>query len=426
MNMEAKISLREWTKENKVWEPQTWRIFLEDYLVPFYKQAYDLSSLYKFLGSEKVCGKPSLSDIEDEMLRDKIRVTIHGGVGLDKDHNLSFAKFMYDNFGICAEDVPSFEESIEHYESWGDGIRVNISRNSWINSIPIEDLTNELRHLVHGFCGKLNIKLSEIGIQESYLNPPIDTIEPNTLLPQAGEKSEKLVSLINEFRQRAMDLSIGVNPLTTFVFYSRTIPLIMLEGFIECDMDQVINLANFLGLTAYSMVDQGSISLPTKSPDKVILLQRGTHSAYNDGLSTERIGGLQGYLEKIDPAIKIVRENMLKQTIDQTHITFEPWEDYEAIFSFLRDIPKEKYNFTLNLGVKNGKIIGLDIYPCYVTATNLPRKIWLADFLIKIFPVISAGMIIIDHYNRAAINELKFHPFAKEWIDKVIRNGGKI
>ena len=115
----------------------------------------------------------------------------------------------------------------------------------------------------------MNIKLSEISIQESYPYPPSEAIEPYTLLPQVGEKPEKLVSLMNEFKQKALDLSIGCNPFMTFVFYTRTIPLLVLMEFLECDIDKVTKLANFLGLKAYSIIDQREVSLPTKSPDKV-------------------------------------------------------------------------------------------------------------------------------------------------------------
>jgi len=143
--MSMETSLREWAKENKVWEPKNWRTFLEKDLVPLYRQAYILNTLYEFLKSEKICGKPSLVDIEDEMLRNKIKVAIYGGVDPNKDLNMSFAKFMYDNFGICAENAPSFEESIKHYENWGDGIKVSVNPNSWINSIPIGNLVDKLR-----------------------------------------------------------------------------------------------------------------------------------------------------------------------------------------------------------------------------------------------------------------------------------------
>ena len=165
MNREIKMSLREWAKENEIWDPKTWKIFLEKDLVPFYKQAYTMNTLYEFLKSEKICGKSSLADIEDETLKNKIRVAIYGGVEPNKDFNTSFAKFMYDNFGICAENAPSFEESIKHYESWGDGIKVSVNPNSWIDSIPIGKLVDKLRDLIHwNLCRELGIKLTEIGI----------------------------------------------------------------------------------------------------------------------------------------------------------------------------------------------------------------------------------------------------------------------
>ena len=404
-----KISLREWAKENKVWEPKTWRTFLEKDLVPFYKQAYILNALYGFLKSEKICGKTSLADIEDETLKNKIRVAIYGGVEPNKDFSTSFAKFMYDNFGICAEDVSSFEESIKHYETWGDGIKVSINSNSWINSIPIGKLVNELRSLIGDFCEKIDIKLSEIGIQESYPYAPTELIEPDTLLPQPEEKPEKLINLINEFKQNALDLSIGYNPFMTFIFYIRTIPLLALMEFLECDVDKITKLANFLELKAYSMIDQQEVNLPTKSPEKVILIWKRS-SLF------EQLLELQKYLENVDPTIKEVHENMIKQAIDQIHITFEPWKDYEPIFSFLNDALRDR-NWC-SLGVKNGRIVELS---SHYKEIELPSKIWLRDFLIKISPIISAGIASLSY----SMTQLEFHPLAREWIKKVIENEGK-
>jgi len=417
-NINMRTSLREWAKENKIWEPKTWRLFLEKDLVSFYKQAYKLNALFKFLKSEKICGKSSLADIEDETLKNKIRVAIYGGVEPNKDFNTSFAKFMYDNFGICAEKAPSFEESIKHYESWGDGIKVSVNPNSWIDSIPIGKLVDELKSLIQRFCDKLNIKLSEIGIQESYPYLPLETIEPDTLLPQPGEKPEKLIKLINEFKQKALDLSIGVNPFTTFVFYARTMPLRVLMEYLECDINKVTKLANFLGLKAYSMIDQREVSLPTKSPDKVILIwEKGTISRkYYYPSFFEQLLELQSYLEKVDPTIKQVHENMIKEAISQIHINFEPWEDYKPIFSFLSETPKDR-NW-INLDVENGRIVKLR---SYYREIELPSKIWLRDFLIKISPIVSAGMVGFSY----SMTQLEFHPFAKEWIDKVMENEGK-
>jgi len=402
-------SLREWVKENKVWKPENWRTFLEKDLAPLYRQAYTLNTLYEFLKSEKICGKSSLADIEDKILRNKIRVTIYGGVEPNKDLNMSFAKFMYDNFGICAENAPSFEESIEHYKQWGDGVKVSVHQNSWINSIPIESLLDKLRTLINwNLCRELGINLSDIGIQESYPYPPRELIEPETLLPQPSEKPEKLVSLLNDFKQRALDLSIGVNPFTTFVFYSRTIPLLALMEFLQCDMNKVTKLADFLGLKGYSMIDQREVSLPTKSPDKVILL-------LTDNSLSHRLLELQSFLRRVDPTIDEIYENMIKEAINQIHVTFEPWKIYEPIFSILSEVLKDRNWCILN--VENGKIVTIRTYG----EIELPSKIWLRDFLIRFSPIVSAGIVRFSY----TMTHLEFHPFAKEWIDKVIENEGK-
>jgi len=241
--MSIMTSLREWAIKNEIWKLKSWRVFLEKDLVPFYKIAWTLNEFYNFLKSDKICGKSALADIEDEKLRNKIRVAIYGGVEQDLEN--SFAKFMFEHFGICAQNAPSFEESIEHYRAWGDGVKISVNPHSWINSIPIDKLVDKLSDLIKWrLCEKLGVTLSEIGIQDSYPYRPIDEIDINTLLPEPGEEPKELISLINEFRQRAVDLAIGRNPFTTFVYYVRTIPLLALMGFLECDINDI--LQNYL------------------------------------------------------------------------------------------------------------------------------------------------------------------------------------
>ena len=125
----------------------------------------------------------------------------------------------------------------------------------------------------------------------------------------------------------------------------------------------------------------------------------------------------QSYLEKVDPIIRQARENLIKQAIDQIHITFEPWKDYEPIFSFLNEILKDR-NW-ISLDVKNGRIVKLR---SYYREIELPNKIWLRDFLIKISPIVSAGMVRFSY----SMTQLEFHPLTREWIEKVIENEGKI
>ena len=226
MDAEGKRSLRDWARENEVWEPETWKSFLKEDLAQFYECAFVLNSLHEFLKSEKICGKSSLADIKDETMRDKIRTAVYGGVDADSNLNRSFAKFMYETFGVCANDAPSFKESIKQYGSMGDSIKVSVNPDSLMGSVPIKGLVDTLDGLIRNkLCDELGIELAEIGLQADYPCRPITVTEPATLLPQSDGSPKELVSLINNFRQKGMDMSIGVNPFTTFVSYAQTIPL---------------------------------------------------------------------------------------------------------------------------------------------------------------------------------------------------------
>jgi hypothetical protein len=108
-----------------------------------------------------------------------------------------------------------------------------------------------------------------------------------------------------------------------------------------------------------------------------------------------------------------LHDDFIKEAINQIHITFEPWKDYEPIFTFLSEILKDS-NWCY-LDVENGKIVK-------IRGKQLPNKIWLRDFLIKIYPIISVG--IVKPYP-SQITNLSFHPFAREWVSKVIENEGK-
>ena len=114
---------------------------------------------------------------------------------------------------------------------------------------------------------------------------------------------------------------------------------------------------------------------------------------------------------------------MIKQAINQIYITFEPWKDYEPIFSAMRDIMKDEYGCELVVSqgriekITNGYSRGYWKY----REIELHSKIWLRDFLIKISPIVSAGIVRFSY----SMTQLEFHPLAKEWIDKVMENEGK-
>jgi hypothetical protein len=410
--MEKGKSLREWAKENKIWKPESWRIFLVNDLVPFYKQAYTLHELYWFLKS-KACGRP-LADIEDEELRKKIKVAIYGGAG--KNPETSFAKFMYENFGIRAEDASSFEDSLKYFENFGDGVKVSLG-GSWIDSIGIENLVKELRDLITKISPKINAKLSEIGLQDSYPYPPAESIDPRVLLPNPGESPEKLLSLFYGFKQKALDLSLGINPFVTFVFYSRSIPLLALMEFLQCSIEDIKGLAEFLGLKPYSMLDGSVITLPTKTPETVFL----QYNRYDSSSVLNKIIELHDrYLIKIDPSIKQSTNNYLKEITNQIRVNFEPWEEYKPIFDFIKNKVLSVNRNWCKLGIKNGRIE--KVSQEYLSIT-LQGRVWLRDFLLKIYPIMSAGLAEV--YISPGSVELIFEPLAKDWVERVIENEGK-
>jgi len=417
--MEENNSLREWARKIKIWELKSWDIFLKDYIVPFYRVTYILMKFYDFFKSEKIIGKVSLADIDDEILRNKIRVAIYGGA---ENPETSFAKFMYDLFGLCAENVHSFEESIKMYEKLGDGIKVSINSNSWIYKIDIKGLKDTTFNIIQYISNNLGLRLKDLGIPEDYPYDPVKDIEPESLLPLPGGNPEKLISLINEFVQRSINLSFFVNPFTTFILYSRAIPLYILRDFLDCDIEKIKDLANFLGLKAYSMIDTSEITLPTKSPEKVFLL-------YTSNSLSNNIIKLQIFLFYIAPIhIKEIFDKSYTDAINEIHITFDPWKNYEEIFKFLNETIKDKEPTRVYLNIVNGKIV--EISPYYKKLFN---NIEFIDFLIKIYPIISVGLITpsIDKKSLNLIFDYftsfnSFIPgFSRKWIKRVIEYEGK-
>jgi hypothetical protein len=413
--MQENKSLREWARENKIWELKSWEIFLKDYILPFYRQTYILMKFYDFLKSEKIIGKGSLADIDDEILRNKIRVAIYGGA---ENPETSFAKFMYDQFGLCAENVHSFEESIKMYENYGDGIKVSINQNSWIYKIKIKDLKDTTFNIIQYIINNLDLKLKDLGIQEDYLYDPVKDIEPESLLPLPGENPEKLISLINEFIQGSINLSFFVNPFTTFILYSRAIPLSILRDFLDCDIEKIKDLANFLGLKAYSMIDNSEITLPTKIPEKVFLL-------YTSNSLSDNIIKLQIFLFYIAPIyIKEILDKSYTDAINEIHITFDPWKNYEEIFTFLNKTIKDNEPTSVYLNIVNGKIVEITSY----YKVKLSNNIEFIDFLIKIYPIISIGLVnpsLGGSLYSAFVFDFYIPGFSRKWIKRVIEHEGK-
>jgi len=425
-------SLREIVRNKKIWEPASWREFLEKDLVPFYILAFNLKTFYDFLISDKINGK-SLVDIKDTVLMDKIKAALIGGVKSDKSNEIPFAKFMYDMFGLQVNDAQSFEKSVELYKGY-PAIRVN--QKAWINKVRIDWLVNNLWELIDTLCKSLNIKLSDLGIQDVHPTSSKKIIEPDSLLPLPGEKPDKLQELIRNFKRKAMELSIGVNPFTTFTFFVRAIPLIALMKYLECTYDEVIKLANFLGLRAYSMVDLSEIKLPTNALSQVILVSYGYVNEFVYTASgimplrelskhisslSERILRLQDYLNAIDERIEQRYNNLIEQATNNIKVNFEPWEKYESIFSVFYKSPEVVFDLEIEEGMIS-KINHLQI--------ERNKRVMLMDFLIRCFPAISGGIIrwisiTIKPREQPQFTIAFYRQIGKKWIEKLIANRGK-
>ena len=67
--------------------------------------------------------------------------------------------------------------------------------------------------------------------------------------------------------------------------------------------------------------------------------------------------------------------------------------------------------------IEGGKITKIS---SYYEEIELPRGIWLRDFSMRIYPAISTG--IVEEFR---LNYLRFSPYAREWVERVIENEGK-
>jgi len=415
-------SLRNWAIEKKIWKPESWKSFLENDLVPLYQDVLALNDFYNNFLKNKILKYSSLEDIEDENLKNKMRVAIYGGVKPNGNYDKSFAKFMFDTFGISANDAATFEGSIKQYEQFGDSIKITLNTNSWISK-TVPGTGYSYFHFLENTLNSLIAKISkDLGIQDydqKYLQPLNVKIED--FLPQKNEKPEKLISFINDVKKKALNLSIGINPYITFIFYTKTIPLPTLKKFLECNIEDIKRLAEFLGLKPFSLIDLNIVEFPNHYIDNVILmldfLSLGTSviSLQLPDFSTQ----LGGYLEWVEPKVKKVFDDLIEQAKDQIHLTFKPWENgYKEIFQAIsKGLEK---TLPINLKIENGRITQIDWE--YRFSNGLP----FMDFLVRISPVIIAGLINFKKDpNDPKSVILIFHEKAKKLVEEVISNGGK-
>ncbi len=412
-------SLREWAREKRIWELGAWREFLENDIVPFYSLTYRLNEFNNFL--HKFEGKP-IVDVEEE-IREKVRVCLYGGIGPGQDVDRSFAKFMFDYFGMCAQGASTLDESIQSYELFGDEVKINLRRGSWIASVQIYDLLRLLDNIIEWqLCQKLGIELEAVGLRRDitvFPRPVEHTEKPDELLPSPGEEPKELLSLVNDFRQKALNLSVGVNPFMTFMFYVRAIPRKVLQEFLECDLGALEELTNFLGLKAHYMMDLKEIEGRTES--KLVMLWQGDRSLISKFLE------LHSFLAGVK-MLKVAEifERAVREASYRIQISF-PWDKYKPFFvSVASYIDPQRSDFIVK--IDNGKIVEVNngYSRGYSKFSSTPLDLSLSDFLMRLSPLICSGMIDIITFGPLEIHfRSKFPHIAKEWIEGVIQNEGK-
>jgi len=430
-------SLRSWAIENRVWEPSTWEKFLREYLVPLYKDAWTITIIYSEL-QQRVSGK-ELASIEDIDLRERIRAALYGGV--EKDPKNSYAKFMYDYFGIEVENARSFEESVELYKRYGDLVKIYVGRDYSHTPIAesIKTLCESLEKAIRIMAGKLKKSPEELGLTKDY-KPEVERGPGflKQLLPKPGEKAEKLVSLINGFRKHAVDLAIGHNPYTTFIYYVRLIPVPFLKKFLEPmdsqkkdkETDEIKAIAELLDLKARSLINDQEERLSPEIYNKLYLF-RAEDSFASTILNVHQV------LLNIVPEVSYIYNEMINDAINRLdNIPLDPWDIYGTILRGFRDHREDFYQVVVG---SNGIISEikctishistrgkLHIYEEYIYKNNENNynKLYFGDFLCRIFPLISSGIIEIV----AVAGEIRIKlkkEYMDKWIDRVMSNQGK-
>ena len=436
--MSEQISLREWAIENKVWEPKAWEKFLKDDIVPFYKDAYTLWEIYEFLRDtiDKYENKtlPEIRE-ENELLYDKLVTAIHGGIWPNKDPNKSFAKFMYDTFGLQIKGGDTFKKSVEIYKSLGDLAEIEIGYLSLMSYFsPDYTITGDptgiiqiLESIIFIISDKLNIDLKHLGLEKVSDFPqyrPLNKVSVEGFLPSQGESPELLQKLINGFFDRMENLLVGVNPYTSLIYYMRVIPLPVLAEFfnldIEKNLSEIKKLMGFLRLNAYSMITLESKSKITKNNAYTLLLVSSEGSLpYYMSLLQNKIKEMKSYLGLNDNDVK-------RKMWDQLSTQYLDDKRYMDILKFLGIQLKEgRYGIQIYINEK-GNIIKVE---CGTESLKLRRLINLGDFLIYIAPLVSIGLLDFDGIIQREEKIINFKwedaQATYKYISKVIRGAGK-
>ena len=414
----TEISLKGWVQNERPWEKETWEKFLKDGMIPFYEKAYKLYAIKKFLEG-KLAKYSSISEIPTER-KDKVNAAVYGGVkdGKEIEEEKSFARFMYETFGVSVGG-DSFEESIAEYSKEGEYSKLTVSDSSYLKKIDLDNIVSQTSSLIKAMVSSLYEKdLNEIFAEKSinikkYLYEPLaylpdrekeyeqDELEKlyfEKFVPEPREDASEIVNLFEEFKEKAAKLIAGVNPYMTFAFYIRYIPLEVLCQFLGDEkgrMERAKGVINILRdpsntynehpYETYNMRTLNSVDFPTKRNPYVFL-------KYERGALSHMIN-VNEYLLKIERNREIfydaARKNL--ESIDES--IYEPWPLFEPMFKSVSEHDFSSSDLTVYVYFEKERIKS-------VAGEDLPSDNFeIKDFVIKLFPLIAAG----------GISEIKFY-----------------
>ncbi|MGC9123866.1 MAG: hypothetical protein ACP5IB_07380 [Thermoplasmata archaeon] len=435
--VEENYSLREWARQNKIWERDSWKQYLND-LIEFYKDAYILKKLKDYLIeiSQKYNTLDDIRNQEGKEIYDKFKTMIYGGIG-SGNINESFAKFMFEVFGIRTLNAKTFEDSIKFYEKYGDGITITIENpwemKPWIFLIDIDKIVNITKSIIVSLSNDLKIILSQYNLNSDLDISNFSVKDIISYFPNPNDSPKKLIDLIYDFKQKGVALSIGINPFSTFLFYTRAIPMKMLIDFLdlESNLTKVEELIKFLKLKKYSIIYLTQIDTSTIHSETIYLLASYS-DYYNNPISYngEFLNLFWNHLIYMDENIIKRFDEMIDYGVKEIKIEFNPWEDYKNLFEEINNILFKFLNENPNKDIlaefklKDGKIKEINVG--YFSSKSQLNTTF-SDFLLKISPAICTGLIDIKYINpNLNYATFNFHRKTKEWIEEVIKNAGKI
>lgn len=227
-----KVDLQTWAKENKIWEKESWKPFLED-LEKLYAMLKEFQEFYEWL--KKTFNNKKISFLQ-EGLKNPARLIVAGG---GRDEN-AFARMMFKLFGVKVAGAKSYEESVMLYERRGDGIRISVgSKVLGVEEDKFKNvLLQELEWVINHFKQQLGVSGSPEVPKEDFMR-------------WVNPESPRLVEKLSEFLNFAANTLEPTNPYVLFIRYFNVTTLGLLMDFLGCEAEGVKNLAELLEACVY-------------------------------------------------------------------------------------------------------------------------------------------------------------------------------